>query len=161
MKIWNKCCTLLVRYKFIFLLSSFFAFAFVFGLLMVYRGYMNYQGYCWKEQRYLTGQEKMKRAVSELLVNYPPAFIPKQDMEDKSGVTVEYIIPFEEFKGGVEFRGWSLSRPDTPILYGSVAGFLRKILIAANCGVIQILMVLLNLKFLHFTIWFLIKNQNM
>lgn len=121
MKMWNKFYIILVGYKFIFLISALIAF--VSSSLMVYRGYMNYQGYCWNEQRYLTSQEKMERAVSELLANYPPAIIPKQDMEDKSGETVERIIPFEEFKDGARFRSWSLGRPDIPILYGSVAGF--------------------------------------
>lgn len=98
----------------------------MYGSLMAYRGYMNYQGYCWKEQRYLTSQEKMKRAVNDLLANYPPAVIPKQDFEDKSGEVVERIIPIEEFKNGVQFRSWSLSPPHAPVLYSSVIDFFER-----------------------------------
>lgn len=49
--------------------------------VLLYRGNMNYRGYCWEDQSYLTDQEKIHRAVQDILEHYPPAAIPVERCE--------------------------------------------------------------------------------
>lgn len=94
------------------------------GAVVGYRGYMNYQGHCWEERRYLTKQEKIHRAIEDVLRRYPPGVIPTVRLEE-NGRLVEKIISIDDFRNKV-LDGRSYTMPKTPVFYSSVDDFLQK-----------------------------------
>jgi hypothetical protein len=64
------------------------------GAVVGYRGYMNYQGHCWEEGRYLTEQEKIHRVIEDVLRRYPPGIFPTVRLEE-NGRFVDKIITNE------------------------------------------------------------------
>lgn len=56
-----------------------------------YKGAMNYAGYCFKESRYLTDEEKIELAIRRAIAAGPPA-IPMSKVEIKNGKEVHSTI---------------------------------------------------------------------
>ena len=92
------------------------------GLALSYRAYMNYQGYCWKEGRYLTEQEKIYRSILGILREYPPAVIPVETYETNNGDVARKTISIEEIK---KKKWWGQTPPERPLAYNNVDDFLR------------------------------------
>lgn len=74
---------------------------------VVHNAFLSYTGFCFKENRYLSAEEKLRATVENILTKYPPAIIKKSNK-----------------------IGWSNSAPEHPVYYKNTDEFFS---INQNC----------------------------